>query len=468
MINADGNKNGFVIKIDNDSEIREVIFNSLKEEQSFEQSNFTKFVEKGSLEKYFSLLNEAKDKKVVFGREINLKVNKDTESFLFIVLKNEESDKIILAANQSEGIIKYYEELMKINNSYVNNLRRNIKEQLKQKNSAADDHLYNEMSRLNNQLVNLQRELNKKNLLLKTEKEKYRVTLANIGEGVISADSNNQIVYINSQAEEMLGWTLEEAKNRNCEDVFKIYASQKDKLEIDTKKINKKEIEKSKNKISNFLSEKEEIKNEEAVLIAKNENIFPIEFSASYVKENQAKVIIFRNISERKSAEQRLKKYASTDLLTEVLNRRAGLEYLREEIEKADRNKNKLAVIFIDINDLKFVNDNFGHKEGDELLQRVSNILQQSLRRNDKVVRLGGDEFLLILPESDKKSAEKIWLRIKKKFHDATESNQKNYKISASHGAAEYNLKTNKTVDQLINQADRAMYQEKKKLKGEV
>jgi len=116
---------------------------------------------------------------------------------------------------------------------------------------------------------------------------------------------------------------------------------------------------------------------------------------------------------------------------------------------------------------LKSVNDNFGHQEGDKLLQQVSNVMQSSLRRNDMVVRLGGDEFLLILPQSDEEAAEKIWNRVREKLKQLSKSNDKDYEISVSHGSAEYSSDYKKSLDQLINKADRAMYEEKKKMKNE-
>jgi diguanylate cyclase (GGDEF)-like protein len=268
---------------------------------------------------------------------------------------------------------------MRINNNYVNNLRRNLKEKIDQGMLLSEDQIYNEMSRLNNELVNLQRKLNKQNLLLKAEKEKYRVTLASIAEGVITADQDDLIVYLNSKAEDMLGWTLSQAKGKECTDIFKIFIEDNNEQDLD--------------------------------------------ITAAEVKK-------------------------------------------AEEMDKAEGNQDSLSIIFIDVNDLKLVNDNFGHQEGDELLQKISDILQHSLRRNDRVVRLGGDEFLLVLPHSNQIEAEKIWLRIRKEFRRATEANKKDYKISASHGAAEYSPDYQKDLEQLINEADNAMYKEKQKIKS--
>lgn len=467
MIKNNKLKNGFIIKMDADSQIQEVIFNSLAADINFNRENLTKFIEKGSLKKYFDLLNEAKENEVIFGREIDLKIRGKRESYVFTILNNLDEENIVIAANQSEDLIKYYEELMKINNEYVNTLRSNTKEKIDNSRPTSDEEIYNEMSRLNNELVNLQRQLNKQNSLLKAEKEKYRITLESIAEGVITADNENKIVYLNSKAEEMLDWSLEKAKGKKCSSVFKLFIKNNNGYNLEMISESDSEAAVSEVFLSSLLKEKSEINNQEALLTPRNDQSFPIEFSAAKIEESKGKVIIFRDISERKDTERRLKKYASTDLLTEVLNRRAGLKYLQKEMNFVELNNYTLAIIFIDVNDLKLVNDNFGHQEGDKLLQQVSDILQQSIRRNDKVVRLGGDEFLLILPQSNKAAAEKIWERIQKEFEKVSVENEKNYKISVSHGAVEYSPDYKKSLDQLIKKADKLMYEEKKKIKSE-
>jgi len=272
---------------------------------------------------------------------------------------------------------------------------------------------------------------------------------------------------LNSKAEKMLKWPLEKAKGKNYRDIFKLFVKDKNGHNLEIISVSDSESDRTEVILSSLLKEKGEINNQEAVLKPRNQEFFPIEFSATKIEENQGQVIIFRDISERKDTERRLKKYASTDLLTEVLNRRAGLEYLNEEMNFAESNNYSLAIIFIDVNDLKLVNDNFGHQKGDKLLKQVSDILQQSLRRNDKVVRLGGDEFLLILPQSSKTAAEKIWRRIQKEFKKVSAENENDYTISVSHGTAEYSPDYQKSLDELINKADEQMYKEKKKLKSE-
>ncbi|RAK08957.1 PAS domain S-box-containing protein [Halanaerobium saccharolyticum] len=336
MIKDNRQSSGFILKIDGDSQIKEVIFNSLEKDLNFENKNFSQFIDQGSLKKYFSLLKESNENDVVFGREINLNFAGKSEAYIFIMLNNLENDNILIAANQSEGIIKYYEELMKINNNYVNNLRSSIKDRIAEEKPVSDDEIYNEMSRLNNELVNTKRELNKKNLLLKAEKEKYKITLASIAEGVITADQDDLIVYLNAKAEELLGWSQKEAAGKKCSEIFRVLIEKNRDYDLEIISDEIKEADEHKNNLSKLLAEKGEINNQEAVLTSKMGRHFPIEFSAAFVEETGGKVIIFREISQRKDMEKRLKKYASTDRLTEVLNRRAGLEYLKEEMETAE------------------------------------------------------------------------------------------------------------------------------------
>ncbi|MBF0603777.1 MAG: GGDEF domain-containing protein [Nitrospirae bacterium] len=103
-------------------------------------------------------------------------------------------------------------------------------------------------------------------------------------------------------------------------------------------------------------------------------------------------------IIERKKAEEKINKMARTDALTQLPNRAAFLERLHQEIIRAKRQDERLAVLFIDLDGFKKVNDNHGHQVGDELLVMVSNRVSKCLRESDVIGRMGGDEFCLILP----------------------------------------------------------------------
>ncbi len=463
------NIKGFIIKLNSQSTITEEIYNSFDDELNLLNKNLTQFIDSDSMSKYFQLLGEAEEQKVVFGREIIMNINDNCQAFVFIILEFVGDEKFLFAANQSRGILKYYEELMRINNDYVNSLRKTIKEEIKKGVKDTDSEIYNEISRQNNELINLQRKLNKTNSRLDAEKEKYRLTLSTIMDGVISLDRKNNIVYINSAGEDMLGWKQEDLFQQNIENYFEIKNYRDNEINKGIDNSRKIQINSTAELLAE-LSKKGQLNNYEALLRNRFDDNFPVEISAAEMKEksnNQGKVIVFRDISRRKEDEKKLKKYASRDELTEVINRRVGMEYLQKEMEKAEELDSKLSLIFIDVNDLKVVNDNFGHKEGDLLLQKISDTLQNFLRKDDIVVRFGGDEFLLILPQSSYEDAENVWERIRSQLKKADKENEKDYQISVSHGTAQYSGNYKMSLDQLINKADQRMYREKKKIKSE-
>ncbi|KXZ40551.1 diguanylate cyclase (GGDEF) domain-containing protein [Alkalithermobacter thermoalcaliphilus JW-YL-7 = DSM 7308] len=150
--------------------------------------------------------------------------------------------------------------------------------------------------------------------------------------------------------------------------------------------------------------------------------------------------------------------YATTDYMTGFLNKRNGIEVLKNQLKILDEN-GKLSVFFIDINNLKLVNDMYGHKEGDELIITIGRILKQSLRKEDTVCRLGGDEFLVILPNCSFNQAEDVWRRICSNIYEYNQKKLKPYEISVSHGTHE--CKKGETVEQILFLADQKMYREK-------
>jgi diguanylate cyclase (GGDEF)-like protein/PAS domain S-box-containing protein len=175
--------------------------------------------------------------------------------------------------------------------------------------------------------------------------------------------------------------------------------------------------------------------------------------------------LVVTDITERKLAEEKLKKLATTDALTDVLNRGFGLLLFGKQLQIAKRENAKLSICYIDVDGLKEVNDTFGHQEGDEVLKIVSNFLKDTLREIDIICRVGGDEFVIVLPQCPIYQAILVWERIAKKLATYNIMNIKPYRISLSRGFAEYDPATEKTVDQLIAAADQEMYKNKAKKK---
>jgi len=153
---------------------------------------------------------------------------------------------------------------------------------------------------------------------------------------------------------------------------------------------------------------------------------------------------------------------ASTDTLTGLPNRRSGILFLEKQLHLAKRKGFTLTVCFIDVDNLKSVNDVYGHELGDELLKTTCMILSNILRDSDLVCRLGGDEFLVIFPECNLKRASELWSRIDAEINRLNATSDKPYLISFSHGFSEFSPPSNLSADELISLADSEMYIEKK------
>ena len=162
----------------------------------------------------------------------------------------------------------------------------------------------------------------------------------------------------------------------------------------------------------------------------------------------------------------RTKYYSQFDALTSVYNRRMGTDKLDEVLLEQERKDFKISVCFVDINGLKEVNDNLGHKMGDELLLTVADILKKQIRESDFIVRMGGDEFLLVLSRAEPDAAETVWKRIHAEIEKINIEENRPYIISVSHGVVGCGGENAcMTTDGMIKRADELMYEEKRRLK---
>lgn len=165
---------------------------------------------------------------------------------------------------------------------------------------------------------------------------------------------------------------------------------------------------------------------------------------------------------KNKLSKDTIKYFSEYDELTNSLNRRAGFFKLREIRNTIWRNPRNLSICYIDIDDLKQVNDAFGHEAGDELIKSVVAAIQKSIRQSDFMIRLGGDEFLAVLMDTNAKEAEEIWQRIKSEFDLVNVKENRKYIVSASHGIEECILANSCNIDLIIQKADQKMYKEKR------
>jgi diguanylate cyclase (GGDEF)-like protein len=172
-------------------------------------------------------------------------------------------------------------------------------------------------------------------------------------------------------------------------------------------------------------------------------------------------VVSHTDITRRKLAELETKRFSVTDPMTGILNRRAGLESVHKQMKFCERHGCSFTVCYIDLDNLKYVNDNFGHKEGDRIIITFVNLLKRALRESDVMCRLGGDEILLLLQETSLEGSNSVLKRIGDSVAARNSRSSRPYRIEFSYGLAEYTLGSKLTAEELVDIADRNMYKMK-------
>ncbi len=240
----------------------------------------------------------------------------------------------------------------------------------------------------------------KMEIALYNEKEQFRTTLLSVGDGVIATDAQGYVTVLNAVAENLTGHNQTEAFGKPLEEVFRI--------------INEFTGNEVENPVASVLSTGEvfELSNH-TILLAPDGTGRYIEDSAAPIKDAQGNitgvVLVFRDVTDKRIRQQKIEFLSYHDQLTGLHNRR----YYEQEVQRLDKERYyPMTLVMADVNGLKLTNDAFGHDAGDMLLQKIADILKRECRSDDIVARIGGDEFVLLLPQTDAKNAETIIARI--------------------------------------------------------
>ena len=232
------------------------------------------------------------------------------------------------------------------------------------------------------------------------EKERAQVTLQSIGDGVITTDAEGNIDYINPVAQDLTGWEVRNARGKAIQDIMTIVNAHT-RATVD-------------NPVIRCLKEGRVITlAENSVLITQAGNEVPIQDSAAPIRDRIGNVIgavmVFHDVSKESRLFRQLSYQASHDAVTGLINRRefenrlvAALEGTRENNEQSH------ALLYLDLDQFKVVNDTFGHTAGDELLLHISELLQGNIRSTDVLARLGGDEFGILLERCTEERAMEV------------------------------------------------------------
>ncbi|MBL1432410.1 MAG: histidine kinase [Gammaproteobacteria bacterium] len=223
---------------------------------------------------------------------------------------------------------------------------------------------------------------------LADEKERAEVTLHSIGDAVITADNNGYVDYLNPSAKKLTGWS-QNKDNSLIADELLLFCDINDP---DTRI----------NPVETVLSSKNDAPSRgRALMHAKSGKQIAVEYIAEPIRsdgnEFSGVVLTFRDVTKTKEMEQKLSHQATHDELTGLINRRAFQRELLHAINGARHDNQQHVLCYIDLDQFKVVNDTSGHVAGDELLRMLSTELQNAMRRDDTIGRLGGDEFGLLL-----------------------------------------------------------------------
>jgi diguanylate cyclase (GGDEF)-like protein/PAS domain S-box-containing protein len=204
--------------------------------------------------------------------------------------------------------------------------------------------------------------------------------------------------------------------------------------------------------------------------VDKSGNIVPVEIAGTVMETEQGKryALLVRDISEHRRLQEQLKSSAITDYLTGLLNRRGFFTLAEQQCKLADRTGQRMSLLFIDLDNMKQINDTLGHKEGDRALIDTASLLRKTFREADIVARIGGDEFAVLLTAHSEPDIEQtVSGHIQHNLNVHNTQSGRPFLLSFSMGFAHYDPEHPCSVGDLLTSADIRMYEVKKQHKHE-
>jgi len=270
-----------------------------------------------------------------------------------------------------------------------------------------------------------------------------RFSLEKAGDSIFWADKDGRFNYVNAAACQNLGYSRAELTNMGVPDIDPDFTA--DILPVHW----------------------EDLKAKGHLLIQtrhrrKDGSIFPVELSLDYLRfeGEEYNVAQARDITKRVETEEELKRLAHTDGLTGLFNRRAFMDGLEQEIARQKRYNKPLTVMMVDLDHFKKINDTYGHAGGDDVLRHFADVLRQTIRETDIPGRLGGEEFAVLLPETQAEQAAQLARRLGRTIGSATVCTEtSNVSYTASIGISRFLPED--TPDSLLARADQALYRAK-------
>jgi diguanylate cyclase (GGDEF)-like protein/PAS domain S-box-containing protein len=284
------------------------------------------------------------------------------------------------------------------------------------------------------------------------EKERAQITLASIGDAVACTDISGNITFLNPVAENLTGWSLQQATGRPTTEVLRILDAASHEITLTLM-----QMVIGQDRTMHLPAN--------SILIRRDGFEIPIEDSVSLIHDREGQtigaVIVFRDVSAARTLALQMAHLAEHDFLTGLPNRMLLNDRVRQAIAVASRHMKKVAVLFLDLDGFKHINDSLGHPIGDRLLQSIAKRLVDCGRASDTVSRPGGDEFVVLLPEVEQSiDAAAIAKKMLRAVATPHSIDQHDLHISTSIGVSVY-PEDGLDAETLIKNADTAMYQAK-------
>jgi len=289
------------------------------------------------------------------------------------------------------------------------------------------------------------------------EKERAQITIDSINEAVITTDANAVVVHLNPIAEQLVGWSVTEARGKVIDKIIKL-------ADEETKKRITNPIYLSLQQVKTFTTK------QPAFLLCRNGQKTAVDSTASPISDWNGlvlgAVLVLKDVTEQRQITAELTHAASHDALTGLVNRREFEKRLQRAIESSKKRGIHHTLCFIDLDKFKIVNDTAGHAAGDDLLRQVTVLFQTKLRDRDTLARLGGDEFGLLIENCTiKKATEITEAMVEEISAHAFPWDGHSFTIGASVGLVPITSDA-KSPSDLLGQADVACYGAKRRGRG--
>ncbi|MGZ8461142.1 MAG: sensor domain-containing diguanylate cyclase [Candidatus Deferrimicrobiaceae bacterium] len=276
--------------------------------------------------------------------------------------------------------------------------------------------------------------------------ERFRGVFESARDAIVSVGEDGKVVMANRAAQELLGYGEESLSGMEAIRLFPArFAAYWKELGV----------------YASGLGPGNDRRNIEILVLSKSGTEIPVQLTLAekVVRGQRIRTAILRDISDRKALEEELRLQSITDTLTELYNRRHFHSLAQNEAVRAQRNRVPFSVLLMDVDRFKQYNDAFGHNEGDKVLRALGDAIRKNFRTMDTGFRHGGEEFLVLLPETTAENALIPAERLRIRFSEIPflpHPEEEPRTVTLSIGIAQFDPKV--SIDELVRSADRAMY----------